>query len=161
MVCECLVELAHVFLNKTFTYLVPQALEKDIKVGMRVRVPFGKQELEGFVMSISNNKNDMELKEIISLVDSYPVLNNELLDLGKVLQKMTLSSLMSCYQAMLPKALKAKQKVNINVKKNKYITLNMDTSDFKFNESQSKIISILKERRTAKNDSPLILFYCH
>ena len=90
MVCECLVELTHVFLDKTFTYLVPKELENSIKIGMRVEVPFGKQILEGFVMSISKSiPNDIELKSIISLVDSYPVLNKELMDLGKFVQKTT------------------------------------------------------------------------
>ena len=146
MVCDCLVELSHVFFDKTFTYLIPTELQKDIKIGMRLKVPFGKQTLEAFVMSIYHSKEDMELKEIISLVDSYPVLNEELIQLGKVLQRMTMASLMSCYQVMLPKALKAKEKVRINVKKNKYILLNdIDINDIKFNESQEKIIKYLKE----------------
>ncbi len=148
MVCDCLVELAHVFFDKTFTYLIPEELQDSIKVGMRVKVPFGKQVLEGFVMSISNKKEDEKLKKIISLVDSYPVLNEELLRLGKVLQFMTMSSLMSCYQAMLPKALKAKEKVNINIKKNKYMLLNdINTDDIKLNESQQKIINCLIEKK--------------
>ena len=148
MVCDCLVELAHVFFDKTFTYLIPEELQDSIKVGMRVKVPFGKQVLEGFVMSISNKKEDEKLKKIISLVDSYPVLNEELLRLGKVLQFMTMSSLMSCYQAMLPKALKAKEKVNINIKKNKYILLNdINTDEMKLNESQQKIINCLIEKK--------------
>lgn len=146
MICNCLVELSHVFFDKTFSYIVPKDLQKDIRVGMRVKVPFGKQELEGFVMSISNDKNDMELKEIISLVDSYPVLNAELLALGRIIQSMTLSSLMSCYQVMLPRGLKAKQKTNINIKKNKYITLNKDIDNTKLNESQQKIVSLLNKK---------------
>ena len=146
MVCECLVELAHVFFDKTFTYRVPKELETDIKIGMRVTLPFGSNILEGFVMSISKDNNDMELKEIIGLVDSYPVLNDELLKLGKTLSNMTLSSLMSSYQAMLPKALKAKNKVNIRVKMNKYIVLNNLDSDVKLNSNQNKIIDILKEK---------------
>ena len=124
MVCDCLVELSHVFFDKTFTYLIPTELQKDIKIGMRVKVPFGKQTLEAFVMSIYHSKEDIELKEIISLVDSYPVLNEELIQLGKVLQRMTMASLMSCYQVMLPKALKAKNKTNIGIKFDKYVRLN-------------------------------------
>lgn len=152
MVCECLVELTNVFLDKTFTYLVPNGLEESIKIGMRVEVPFGKQTLEGFVMSITENKlNDIELKSIISLVDTYPVLNKELLELGKFVQKTTLSSLMSSYAVMLPKALKAKKKVSINVKMEKYIELNdIDLSNIKLNDSQQRIISILKEKNKAK-----------
>lgn len=144
MVCECLVELLHVFLEKTFTYLVPKELEDKIKVGMRVEVPFGKRNLEGFVMSISNDKrDDIDLKNIIRLVDDYPVLNKELLELGKYMRGVTLASLMSCYSAMLPKALKAKSSVNINKKFDKYVRLNKDVnlSLIKLNATQSIIIS--------------------
>ena len=40
----------------------------------------------------------------------------ELLDLGKWLAKKTLSSLISCYQVMLPKALKAKKGSQVSKK---------------------------------------------
>ena len=146
MVCDCLVELAHVFMEKTFTYKVPKSLEKDIKIGMRVKVPFGAQILEGFVMKIREG-TDHDLKDVIELVDSYPVLNDELLKLGTFIKNTTLSSLMSSYQVMLPKALKARQKVNMNIKKIKYISLNNDINlnDYKFNSTQEKIINILKK----------------
>lgn len=149
MTCNCLVELSHVFLEKTFTYLVPEHLKKDIKVGMRVEVPFGKQVLEAFVMEISNSANVSNLKEVISLVDTYPVLNEELIKLGKFIKETTLSSLMSSYQVMLPKALKAKNKVNMQIKKDKYFRLNNDIflKDYKFNETQTKIINVLKDKK--------------
>ena len=73
--------------------------------------------LEGFVLSISGNKStDKELRSIIDVIDDTVVLNDELLELGKVMQKNTLSTLISCYQVMLPKALKANHKVNLNKK---------------------------------------------
>lgn len=160
MTCNCLVELSHVFLEKTFTYLVPDSLKEDIKVGMRVEVPFGKQLLEAFVMEISNDKVDTSnLKEIKRLVDAYPVLNDELISLGKFIKNTTLSSLMASYQVMLPKALKAKNKVNMQIKKEKYIKLNNDIplEDYKFNESQAKIINILKKgEQVNKKDLDLI-----
>ena len=160
MTCNCLVELSHVFLEKTFTYLVPDSLKEDIKVGMRVEVPFGKQLLEAFVMEISNDICDTSnLKEIVRLVDTYPVLNNELISLGKFIKNTTLSSLMASYQVMFPKALKAKNKVNMQIKKEKYIKLNNDISleDYKFNESQVKIINILKKgEQVNKKDLDLI-----
>lgn len=147
MTCECLVELSSVFLDKTFTYKVPLVFRSSICVGMRVEIPFGKQVLEGFVMSISNNEGDSSLKEIISLVDSYPVLNKELMSLGKFIKNTTLSSLMSSYSVMLPKALKAKKKVSMNIKYDKYISLSdIDLSPFTFNDSQNRIISLVKEK---------------
>ena len=46
MVCECLVELEHVFIDKTCTYKINKEQLPLLKVGMRVVVPFGKQTLE-------------------------------------------------------------------------------------------------------------------
>ena len=67
MVCECLVELEHVFIDKTFTYKINKEQLSLLKVGMRVVVPFGKQTLEGFVLKIYENKDvslENKLKEM-------------------------------------------------------------------------------------------------
>ena len=157
MVCECLVELEHVFIDKTFTYKINKEQLPLLKVGMRVVVPFGKQTLEGFVLKIYENKDvslENKLKEIISIVDTYPILNEELLTLGKYISKTTLCSLMTSYQAMLPKALKAKKKVNMTPKYDTYICINygMYNNDIKFNTSQEKILELLKENKKVKKE---------
>lgn len=157
MVCECLVELEHVFIDKTFTYKINKEQLPILKVGMRVVVPFGKQTLEGFVLKIYENKDvslENKLKEIISIVDTYPILNEELLTLGKYISKTTLCSLMTSYQAMLPKALKAKKKVNMTPKYDTYICINygMYNNDIKFNASQEKILELLKENKKVKKE---------
>ena len=157
MVCECLVELEHVFIDKTFTNKINKEQLPLLKVGMRVVVPFGKQTLEGFVLKIYENKDvslENKLKEIISIVDTYPILNEELLTLGKYISKTTLCSLMTSYQAMLPKALKAKKKVNMTPKYDTYICINygMYNNDIKFNTSQEKILELLKENKKVKKE---------
>ena len=109
MIVGVLVELSNKNIDKIFEYLVPHNLEDKIKVGVRVIVPFGKMTLEGFVLEINSVKStEKELREIINIVDLDVVLNEELLELGKVIQNKTLATLISCYQVMLPKALKAK-----------------------------------------------------
>ena len=62
MVCDCLVELEHVFIDKTFTYKISKEQFTCLKIGMRVVVPFGNQTLEGFVLKIYENK-DTTLEE--------------------------------------------------------------------------------------------------
>ena len=157
MVCDCLVELEHVFIDKTFTYKLSKEQENNLKIGMRVLVPFGNQTLEGFVLRIYENNNLIEeekLKSIISIVDTYPILNDELLKLGRFVSKTTLCSLMTSYQAMLPKALKAKKKVNMTPKYDIFIRINYDNynDDIKLNESQQKIINLLKEKKIVTKD---------
>ena len=106
MVAEVLIELKAKNIINTFSYLIPSDL--NVEVGMRVLVPFGKQKLEGFVLRIEKNKDvDYELKEIIEVIDENPVLNSEMLELGKYISKKTLCNLISAYQTMLPAALKA------------------------------------------------------
>ena len=113
MVAEILVEIEKI--DKTFTYLIPSNL--NVKIGVRVLVPFGNKKLEGFVVAIKDEiPNEYKLKEIITLIDERPILNNELLDLGKYLSKKTLCTLTSAYQTMLPTALKAKVNTKINKK---------------------------------------------
>ncbi len=154
MVCDVLVELAHVFIDKTFTYHVPDDKVVCLKKGVRVVVPFGGQFLEGFVLKIYQVDSYSNFKDIISVLDKDVVLNEELLELGKYIQKMTLSTLMSAYQAMLPLALKAKNKVKMQPSYEKFIRLNLDfdLSSVKFNEQQQKIIDILKKEVIVKRE---------
>ena len=120
MIAEVLVEIKAKNIDKTFSYSIPKDFKEKIEVGIRVLVPFGKQKLEGFVLKIKENeKLDYELKEIISLIDEEPVLNKEMLELGKYISQKTLCNLISAYQTMLPSALKAKKSLTIN---KKYIT---------------------------------------
>ena len=148
MIAGVLVELSNKNIDKIFEYEIPSFLMSRIKIGIRVLVPFGNMKLEGFVLSVSDNKNtDKELRSIIDIVDDTVVLNDELLELGKIMQKNTLSTLISCYQVMLPKALKAKNGSVVNVKYDTYYKLSgLDFSGVKFNDKQLEIINLFNNR---------------
>ena len=104
MYIEVIVELSAKAVDKTFTYHVPPMLEQEIEIGKRVLVPFGRQQLEGFILNITREEVcDYPVKDILKVIDEHAVLNQELLQLGKYMQKKTLSSLVSCYQTMLPR----------------------------------------------------------
>ncbi len=155
MIIGVLVEISNKMVDKVFDYLVPLEFISKIKVGIRVSVPFGRMTLEGFVLEINKSKStDHELKEIIDVVDSDIVLNSELLELGKVMSKSTLSTLISCYQVMLPKALKAKSNSSVNIKYDTYYKLNEEyDKSIKFNESQNKIINlVLKKSKVLRSE---------
>ena len=141
MNAEVLVEIKAKNINKTFTYLIPNNL--NVQVGIRVLVPFGKQKLEGFVLNINNKKLDYELKKIIDVIDEKPILNKEMLELGKYISKKTLCNLISAYQTMLPTALKAKNNFNVSKKYISYLKLKNKNIELK-NESQKKILDLFK-----------------
>lgn len=157
MIVKVLVELSNKNIDKTFDYLVPELLVSKIKIGIRVTVPFAHQTLEGFVLGISKNcDTDYELKEIMDIVDTDIVLNEELLALGKYISNTTLSTLISCYQVMLPKALKAKNGVVVSKKLEHYLVLGK-CMDIPYNEKQQKIITQIKEKgKFLKREANLI-----
>lgn len=151
MVADVLVEITNKKLDQTFTYNIPNIFLNDIKVGIRVLVPFNNRKLEGFVIKLHEKDNDMPLKDIIELKDSEPVLNMELLKLGEYISKKTMSTLCSAYQTMLPKALKAKNNYNLNKKYDKYIKL-IDKDYIGKNDNQNKILSLLRIGDVLKRD---------
>ena len=69
MIAKVLVELSNKNIDKTFDYTIPNNLLSKVKVGIRVKVPFANQTLEGFVLGISNYSNYQDLKEITLSVD--------------------------------------------------------------------------------------------
>ena len=147
MVVGVLVEIQNKRVDKVFDYLVPNDLRNSIKVGLRVVVPFGRMELDGFIITIYDNySNKDSLKSIIEIIDSEIVLNDELLLLGKEMQKITLSPLISCYQVMLPKALKAKHGKKISIKYDIFYRLNPNKDIVVSSSSQQKIVDMLKEK---------------
>lgn len=154
MTVNVLVELSNRNIDKLFTYKVKPSQEKDIKVGVRVKVPFGKQKLEGFIMEINNSLQD-DLKEIDEVVDSEVILTEELLSLGKYIKDKTLCTLISAYQAMLPKALKAQNKTKINKSFIRLLELNITKEELetvKLNDSQKLILDNIARGNNRKEE---------
>ena len=123
MFANVLVEYGAKMVDKTFTYLIPDKLKTILKPGMKVKVPFGKTIINGFVLEITNESNNENLKEIIDITDYNFVLNDELLRLGKIIQNLTLCSLISAYQTMLPSSMKVKTITSNYQKYNEYLEI--------------------------------------
>ena len=139
MIASVLIEYSVKKLDKTFDYLIPKHLINIIKVGHKVLVPFGKVIVEGFVISIDDNYDKtLEYKEIKEIVESTFCLNDELLKLGKKIKEMTLSTGISCYQAMFPKALKASSKTNLTIKTKTICYLNKEIDIEKYKEEHKR-----------------------
>ncbi len=156
MLASVIIEYSVKSLNKVFDYIIPEEIKDTIKVGHKVIVPFGKVEVEGFVLKIHNNiDNSLEYRSIIRIQESDFYLNEELLKLGKYMSDFLLCNLISCYQVMLPKALKASLKTNINRKYITKVSLNkdVDIDKYIFEHKRNKAeISIIECLRSGEKD---------
>ncbi len=146
MTVNVLLEIKNMELDKTFTYLVPEQLKSKVAVGKRVKVPFGKKTIVGFVMKKSlDQEHDFALKEIIEVIDDQVVLNDELLKLGEYLKTKTLSTLIHCYQTMLPVGAKASIKNVIKGEKPKYLKIKKDVINQKISEKGQAVLDLFQE----------------
>lgn len=101
--------------DQAYDYLIPDDWLGTIQRGMRVIVPFGPRNIQGFVVDIKNDSSIEKLREIIEPMDLVPVLNEELLQLGKWITETTLCYKISAFQAMLPVALKARYEKKVRL----------------------------------------------
>lgn len=72
MFVQVIVDIAHSNVDKIFEYSCPD----NVKVGSRVKVPFGGRIIDGFVMAISNTCSVLpqKIKPICSVFDELPAL---------------------------------------------------------------------------------------
>lgn len=159
MLASVLIQYSVKSLNKVFDYIVPDELKDIIRVGHKVIVSFGNSEVEGFVLKLHNNKEkNVNYKSVIKIQESDFYLNDELLELGKSLSNSLLCNLISCYQVMLPKALKASYKTNINRKYETIISLNKEIDvdkyilEHKRSKKEIEIIELLKKNDVNKKE---------
>ena len=149
MYASVIIEYGNKAVDREFTYIIPPKYQDIIKVGHRVLVPFNNREIEGFVLKITKEYHGaFVLKEITNICDEEPILNEEMLLLGDEITKKILCSKISIYQAMLPKALKAKHNTNIGIKNDRYLVLNKSKEEIlSYIETckYQKQVDILKE----------------
>lgn len=118
-----------------FTYEVPPSWEGQIKAGIRVSVPFGRQYLVGFVMDrVDELPDDLapsKVKKIKAIIDSEPVLSPELIKVGDWMSARYFSRLASIYQAMLPAGIKTEssKKVICQLAADQILDLDLDDSE--------------------------------
>ena len=102
MVYEVIVDISNSDTDKVFDYLAPFPIEK----GSRVLVPFGRRQVEGFVVGIKE-KSDCryDLKDVIMLLDDYPVILPEMLALAEYM-RLTDLRLIDCLRLFVPAKLR-------------------------------------------------------
>ena len=65
MFAQVIVDIAHEAVDRVFTYRVPEGME--LQVGMRVRVPFGPRQKEGYILGFSDDPG-MDIAKVKSVI---------------------------------------------------------------------------------------------
>jgi len=100
-----------------FDYWVDETLRTQIAVGKRVRIPFGGRKRIGYVVGRTDKSRFpmSRLKSIFSVIDSAPILNDDLLQLTRQVSDYYGCSWGEVIETSLPKALRSGTVVDLPV----------------------------------------------
>ncbi len=105
--------------GRSFTYAVPPQMAECIKVGCRVVVPFGNNKLHtGIVLAESDGSGtgNYEIKEILELVDTEPVVGEHELRMWGWMADYYMCTLGDVMKAALPSGMKLASETSIRLK---------------------------------------------
>src|ERR1700687_765818 len=111
----CDVALA-VPLDMVFTYAIPPGMEAV--VGARVLVPFRQQRMSGIVVELHDRPPQVktqQIKKVIEALDLSPVLDEQLLKLGKWIADYYLAPVGEVFRTMLPLSAEFKRAVEYRI----------------------------------------------
>jgi primosomal protein N' (replication factor Y) len=108
----CDVALA-VPLDMVFTYAIPPGMEPV--VGGRVLVPFRQQRMSGIVVEVHDRPPEVKTKKVIEALDLSPVLDEQLLKLGKWIADYYLAPIGEVFRTMLPLSAEFKRAVEYRI----------------------------------------------
>lgn len=132
--------------DKTFSYVVPEDLKPVAKVGLRVKVPFGggNRSRQGLIVSLSEGSSE-GLKSVSAVLDTEPVLNDELIKMAQFMQKHYFCTYFDAVKAMLP--------AGLNFKITTVYSANSDADTANLDSEQQRIYDyLLKSKSPVKRE---------
>jgi len=95
--------------DQLFTYALPETLRHRVQAGSRLVVPFGPRKLTGVILRCHDDPPEMAAREALRLIDAAPVLDSELLALGRWIAGYYCAPLGDVLRSMLPLAAEIRQ----------------------------------------------------
>lgn len=144
MYAEIIVDIASEQVDRVFTYRVPEGMA--LQPGMRVRIPFGPREKEGFVIRLKEQADyeESRIKEVISPLEDYPALLPPLMDLAREIKDKAHCPLCEAIRLMLPAEMRGGR---VKVKTEEYVRLLIP---------QDRIDEAIRSQKNAKRRQLLI-----
>lgn len=117
MIYEVIVDISNSEIDKVFDYHSPFPLN----IGDRVLVPFGRRQIEGYVISTKDKKSgDYDIKDVIAKLDDFTAITKEMLELAQYMKTMNLR-MVDCLRLFIPTSLRGGK---VKVLKRTYLSLN-------------------------------------
>ncbi|HIQ89078.1 TPA: primosomal protein N' [Candidatus Galligastranaerophilus faecipullorum] len=134
--------------TKTFSYLIPDSMRSDIKIGQPVSVPFGpKRKIKGYIAGFSNYLEEgIKAKYIDEILDTEPLFTLEYLKLLEWVANYYFCDLPTVLKTALPQKFFEKNVKNYRKprKENAALQKNEENKEHKLSPEQQKVYEEIK-----------------
>jgi primosomal protein N' (replication factor Y) (superfamily II helicase) len=141
--------------DRIFTYEIPDSLKEELKIGYRVKVPFGKGNsvVDGFVLSLYDEYDGdaSRMKKIRAICDDFPVLRTSDILLIEYMRNKYLCSYIDGIRTIIPTGLTK----GVKVKTSEVIFIGKELSKPYDKEKYSQIFKIVAANNGVYNRSEL------
>ena len=147
-------------LDMTFSYRVADGLQPV--VGGRVLVPFRQQRLSGVVVDLHDRAPKVQAKNVLSVLDATPVLDDQLIKLGKWIAGYYLAPLGEVFRTMLPLSAEFKRSIAYRIAEEGHMALHQASMSGSSARSRKtpedqmlefRVLDYLAQHETAREES--------
>lgn len=114
MIFEVIVDISNSEVDRVFDYIG----DESVNVGSRVSVPFGKRNIEGFVINKKEQSNvdETKLKKISKVLDDFVTINDEMLSLMRFMVSELHIRLIDALRLFLPSQMRGGRIESLKIK---------------------------------------------
>ena len=138
-------------LRRVFTYRIPETLREQVKLGARLKVPFGKRSMTGYAVGlhpelpIDIDFDESKIRDIIEVSDDEPLITPEILKLSQWTADYYASFWGEMLKASLPAGINSEKVRPKRRKAVRLLSIEPDFGEKPLSVSQQSIIDQLRE----------------
>lgn len=103
---DIIIDISHEAIDRTFQYKIPEELQKHIRIGMQVSIPFGRGNTQrtGYVVAFSDTPEfeENKIKEILEIRSSAVEIEGSLMELAAFIKERYGSTTIQALKTVIP-----------------------------------------------------------
>ncbi|MGN0436588.1 MAG: primosomal protein N' [Wujia sp.] len=154
---DIIIDISHEAIDRTFQYIIPEALYEEVQVGIQVQVPFGNSNAlrKGYVIDITEKPafDPERMKEIVGIPDLSLKMEGRMIILAKWMRDNYGSTMINCLKTVMP----VREKVRKTKQRTQEAEYHLEERNINLTEKQNALVQeFVKDRQDGAYNTYLL-----
>jgi len=147
-------------LSRAFDYEIPSSFSGKVRIGQRVKVPFGRRWKTGYVVGLRQKSAlpKKAIKPIQEVLDEKPLLNEKFLELSKRISEYYLCSWGEALEAILPSSFRPRKRTSPKIERSEERKKEEHSREVLFSEEEKVILEDLEAKILSEKQKTFLFF---